>query len=313
LTGDIDSLKRLEDAGASAVVLPSVFEEQLSEDAAAMCVDLERGSESFAEATAYFPRIDRFAMGPESYLEHVRRAKEALKIPVYASINACTPGGWTAYARMVQEAGADGLELNIYAVSADFLATTTEIEDSYLRVIQAVRSAVTMPLAVKLSPFFTSLAAFAARLDAVGTDGLVLFNRFYQPDIDLETLEVEPGITLSRSESLRLPLRWIAILRGRVHASLGATGGIHSGADALKAVLVGADAVFLCSSLLKHGIAHIKTIEQEMVRWMEAKEYGSLQQMKGSMSSAHIKDPSLYERTLYVRAITQRPGALAGA
>ena len=313
LTGELDSLKKLEDAGAAAVVLPSIFEEQIVEDINEMYDDLERGSESFAEAVNYFPKFENLPRGPEPYLEYIRKAKAALKIPVFASINGFTPGGWTDYARQVQAAGADGLELNLYAIPTDPKLPAQRIEDGYLETVRAVKSAVTIPLAVKLSPFFTNLAGFAQRLDEAGVSGLVLFNRFYQPDLSLEKMEVAAGIHLSTSASLRLPLRWIAILRGRLKISLGATSGIHTGADALKAVLAGADAAFLCSALLKDGIPRLKAIEGEMTRWLESKGHDSLPALRGVLSQARVKDPAIFERALYIKALTQWPGGAASA
>jgi len=307
LTGELDNLKKLEDAGASAVVLPSIFEEQIVDDINEMYDDLERGAESFAEAVNYFPKFENLPRGPEAYLEYIRKAKAALKIPVFASINGFTAGGWTDYARQVQEAGADGLELNLYAIPTDPKLPAKEIEDGYLETVRAVKAAVTIPLAVKLSPFFTNMGAFAQRLDEAGVSGLVLFNRFYQPDLSLEKMEVAAGIHLSTSASLRLPLRWIAILRGRLKISLGATSGIHTGADALKAVLAGADATFLCSALLKDGIKRLTAIEGEMKRWLESKGHDSLPALRGVLSQARVKDPAIFERALYIKALTAMP------
>ncbi|HBL15807.1 MAG TPA: dihydroorotate dehydrogenase-like protein [Elusimicrobia bacterium] len=305
LSEELDSLKRMEDAGASAVVLQSVFEEQIVSDVDQMYADLERGSESFGEALTYFPRLRSVPMDPDAYLEHIRKAKAALKIPVFGSINGFSPGGWTRYARLVQEAGADGLELNTYFIPTELDVPGSEVEQRYLETVEAVLAAVTIPVSVKLSPFFSNLANFAARLDAAGVAGLALFNRFYQPDIDLETLEVRPHITLSRSDTLRLPLRWVAILHGRVRAPLGITGGVHAGPDALKAVLAGADAVFLCSTLLKHGIPRITEIESSMVEWLENKGYKSLAQVRGMLSQAKVRDRSAYERALYIETLTR--------
>ncbi|MBI5624043.1 MAG: dihydroorotate dehydrogenase-like protein [Elusimicrobia bacterium] len=307
LCEDLDTLKKLEDAGASAVVLPSVFEEQIAADINRIYEDFERGSESFAEAVTYFPRIKDLPLGPEEYLELVAKAKAALKIPVIGSINGFTPGGWTDYARSIEQAGADAVELNTYFIPTDRRVSGAQIEQRYLETIKAVAAAVKVPVAVKLSPYFSNLANFAAQAANAGADGLVLFNRFYQPDIDLEELAVKPRITLSTSESLRLPLRWAALLHGQVEASLGITGGVHTGADALKAVFAGADAAFLCSVLLRDGVAAIKRIEAEMTGWLEEKEYASLSQGKGSLSRSKAGGPA-YERALYIEAITRLAG-----
>ncbi|MBI5211033.1 MAG: dihydroorotate dehydrogenase-like protein [Elusimicrobia bacterium] len=306
LSEGVDQLRRMEDAGASAVVLPSIYEEQIEEQDRRFTEDLERGTESFAEAITYAPRLADIPLGPEAYLDHVRRAKEALGIPVFASINGSTPGGWTSYAAKIEQAGADGIELNMYDIPTDPRRSGAQVEARYLQTVRSVRSAVKIPLAVKLSPFFSSLAGFAIELVEAGVDGLVLFNRFFQPDIDIEDLKVEPSMSLSTSESLRLPLRWIAILRGLTKASLGATGGIHTGVDAIKAVMAGADAAFLCSVLLKQGVRRIKEIEVEMARWMEDKGYDCLARMKGTLSHARVENPSAYERALYIGALTAR-------
>jgi dihydroorotate dehydrogenase (fumarate) len=307
LTGDLDGLRRLEDAGASAVVLPSIFEEQIVGDAERLQQDLERGAESFAEAITYFPSFKDLPMGPERHLEFVAKAKAALAIPVFGSINGSTPEAWTRYARSIQEAGADGVELNIYHIPTDQSLAAAEVEARYLDTIKAVASAVTIPVAVKLSPYFSNFSNFAVRATQAGAGALVLFNRFYQPDIDLEALEVRPSITLSTSKSLRLPLRWVALLHGRLKASLAVTGGVHTGRDALKAVFAGADAVCLCSALLQRGVGRLKEIETELARWLEKKGYDSLAQGRGSLSQAKVKDPQAYERAAYVEAITRMP------
>jgi dihydroorotate dehydrogenase (fumarate) len=311
LSETLDSIERLEDAGASAVVLYSVFQEQIENDMARLYEDFERGSESFAEAVTYFPRLGQMRAENENYLEHIRRAKARLDIPVFASINGFTPGGWTDYARQIQQAGADGVELNAYFLATDPGLAGADLEARYLETAKAVRAAVTIPVSVKLSPFFTSLPHFAASLASAGVDALTLFNRFYQPDIDLEDLTVKPAMTLSTSESLRLPLRWTAILHGRVKVSLGLSSGVHTGMDALKAVSAGADAVFLCSALLKNGIPRLKEIEAEMARWLERKDYESLSQLKGSMSQAKCGCPAAFERALYIEAVARPAGVPA--
>ena len=253
LTGNIDSLRRLEEAGAAAVVLPSLFEEQIEHDQTIVDLVLERGAESFGEALTYFPEMDDYNTGPDSYVEHVALAKTALSIPVIASINGVTPGGWVRYAELLQQAGADAIELNVYAVETDLYASAASVEDRTLRLVSRVHSALTVPLAVKVGPYYTAFANTASRLADAGAAGLVLFNRFLQPDIDLETMTVKPELHLSSNEEMQLPLRWIAILRGRVAASLAATSGVQSGEDVVKLLLAGADAVMLASALLRQG------------------------------------------------------------
>ena len=284
LSGDLGNIKRMEDAGASAVVLYSLFEEQLRADRLELNQSLEQGTFSSPEALTYFPEADHFQLGPEEYLKHLAAAKAAVKIPIIASLNGSSLGGWTEYARQIQQAGADALELNIFFVPADMDVTGEQLENKYLEIVRAVKANVTIPVAVKLSPFFSNLSNMAKQLDEAGANGLVLFNRFYRPDIELETLEINPNILLSTPMSMRLPLRWIAILHGRVCASLAATGGIHRATDALKLLLGGADVTMLCSVLIRHGIRHISFIEHDLVTWMEQHEYESIEQLKGSMS-----------------------------
>jgi dihydroorotate dehydrogenase (fumarate) len=303
LSHDVANVKRMEDAGAPAVVLFSLFEEQLELEAMELEHHLEYGSESFPEALTYFPATQHFAVGPEGYLEHVRRLKEAVGVPVIASLNGSTLGGWTEYARMLEQAGADGLELNIYWIPTSFEQTGAEVEQIYLDILQAVRREVKIPVAVKLGPFFSNFANLAHRLDGAGADGLVLFNRFYQPDIDLEELEVKPNVLLSTPQDLRLPMRWIAILWGRVKASLAATSGVHTGEDATKLLMAGASVTMLCSALLEHGIGHLRQVRLELERWMEDHEYESVRQMQGSMSQLHCPNPTAFERAQYMRAI----------
>ena len=304
LSEDIDNIKRMEDAGAAAVVMHSLFEEQLRLERYELHHHLTEGTESFAEALTYFPEPVSFRVGPEEYLNHIRQAKATVNIPIIGSLNGSSLGGWTSYARLIQEAGADAVELNIYYVPADMDLTTEQIEGTYIDILQAVKAEVTIPVALKLSPYFTNMANMAKRLDEAGADALVLFNRFYQPDINLKNLEVEPNVLLSTPQAMRLPLRWIAILYGRINASLAATSGIHKGADALKMLMAGANVTMLCSVLLRHGINHIRTIETEMQEWMEEHEYESVQQMQGSMSQLHCPNPSEFERAQYMRAIS---------
>ncbi|MCP5516210.1 MAG: dihydroorotate dehydrogenase-like protein [Verrucomicrobiales bacterium] len=304
LTRDVAEIKRAEDAGASAVVLPSVFEEQLRLESAELDIALEQGAESFAEATSYFPSVGEFRLGPEDYLDHIQKAKAAVGIPVIASLNGTSVGGWTDYARQIEAAGADGLELNIYYIPTDPELTSPQVEQTYLDILKAVKGTVKIPVAVKLSPFFSSLANMARRLDAAGADALVLFNRFYQPDIDLDNLEVEHSILLSTPQARRLPLRWIAILHGRIQASLAATSGIHTAADALKVIMAGADVAMLCSVLLRKGVAQIAVIEREMRRWLEEHEYDSLEQARGSLSQKSVANPAAFERAQYMRVLS---------
>ena len=304
LTRDLAEIKRAEDAGAGAIVLPSVFEEQLERESAELDLALEQGTHSFAEALSYFPQVGEFRLGPEDYLDHIAASKASCKLPIIASLNGASLGGWTEYARKIQQAGADALELNIYYIPTDPKLTSLEVEKTYLDILKAVKGAVTIPVAVKLSPFFSSMANMAAQLDQAGANGLVLFNRFYQPDIDLETLEIEHSLLLSTPQARRLPLRWIAILHGRVQASLAATSGIHTASDVLKVLMAGADAAMLCSVLLRKGVGHIAVIEQEMRQWMEEHEYESVAQLKGCLSQKNCPDPSSFERAQYMRLIS---------
>jgi dihydroorotate dehydrogenase (fumarate) len=275
LCESLDQLKRMEDAGASAVVLHSLFEE-----------NIRAGSTSV-----------------ESYVEHLARAKQSLEIPVIASLNGTSFGSWTTLSRQLAQAGADALELNLYSIPTDNTLAAEEIESSYLTILASVKAQVKIPVAVKLSPYFTNLGHFARQLDQLGADALVLFNRFYQPDIDLETREVTPNLMLSSREALRLPMRWIAILHGRVRASLAATGGIHTGSDALKLLMAGADVTMLCATLFKNGIEHIFEIEREIREWLEAHGHDSIAQIQGCLSQQNCPDPAAFERAQYIQAI----------
>lgn len=308
LSQDLDNLKLMEDSGAAAVVLHSLFEEQIRHERYELHWVLNQGTESFPEALSYFPEAPEFQLGPEEYLRHVARAKTSLAIPVIASLNGATPGGWTSFARQIEQAGADALELNLYQVPTDAQVSGADLEAQLMEVIAAVRAEVSIPLAVKLSPFFSNFANIAQRVSDQGANGLVLFNRFYQPDISLELLEVEPRVFYSTPMALRLPLRWIAILFGRHELSLAATSGVHRAADALKLLMVGADVTMLCSALMRHGIAHLRSVEREMVAWMEEHEYTSIAQMKGSLSQSRCADPSAFERAQYLRAVGVRVG-----
>jgi dihydroorotate dehydrogenase (fumarate) len=309
-TYKLDGFRQLEDAGVGAIVMHSLFEEQLTNEAYELEYLTTRGSESFAEAITYFPRVENFILGPDEYLNLIRAAKKAIGIPVIASLNGVTPGGWIEYSREIQQAGADALELNVYYLPTDAFQTGEAVERNYIEVLKTVRSQVKIPVAVKLSPYFSNLANMARRLDEAGANGLVLFNRFYQPDLDLEKLVVWPHVEFSSSAEMRLPLRWIAILHGRLKASLAATTGIHSAEDVLKAVMAGADAAMMCSALLKNGVGHARKVVNELEKWMNEKEYSSLTQLKGSMSQSKVAEPAAYERANYMKTIqSYRPVA----
>ena len=303
LSRDLDSICRLEEAGASAIVLYSLFEEQLRQEEADLDYHLNAGTESFAESLTYFPQPSEFQTGPEGYLEHIRKAKSSVRIPIIASLNGSTLGGWTKFAGEIERAGADAIECNIYSIPTDPNVTAEQIENTYLNIVRAVKSAVTIPVAVKLSPFFSNMANMAHRLDHAGADGLVLFNRFYQPDIDLEELEIRPNVLLSSQQSMRLPLTWIGILYGRLKASLAATSGVHDAEDVVKLLMVGANVTMLCSALMRNGINHLRHVERELRDWMEAHEYESVLQMQGSMSQLRSPDPAAFERSQYMRAV----------
>jgi len=303
LSRDIDGICRLEDAGASAVVLYSLFEEQLRQEEVDLQYHLAAGTESFAESLSYFPQPSEFQTGPEGYLNHIRKAKSSASIPIIASLNGSTPGGWTKFAGEIERAGADAIECNIYYIPTDPKLTAEDVEKTYVDIVRAVKNTVTIPVAVKLSPFFSNFTNMAHRLDDAGADALVLFNRFYQPDIDLEELEVRPNVLLSSQQSLRLPLTWIGILYGRLKAGLAATSGVHSAEDVVKLLMVGANVTMFCSSLMRHGINHLRHVERELREWMEEHEYDSVQQMQGSMSQVKCPDPAAFERAQYMRAV----------
>ena len=303
LTENIDNLMRMEDAGVAAVVLHSLFEEQLRQDRFELHHYLTQGTESFAESLTYFPEPEIFHVGPEAYLEHIRRAKQRVDMPIIASLNGATLGGWTDYAKYIEQAGADALELNIYTVPTDMNRTGAEVEQDYLDIVRSVTSAVDLPISIKLSPYFSNLANMAKRLTDTGVNALVLFNRFYQPDINLETLEVQPNVLLSTPQDMRLPLRWIAILYGTLPVDLAATSGVHNASDVLKMLMAGASATMLVSALLRHGVDHIRHIEQDMQHWMTEHEYESVKQLQGSMSQTRCPDPSAFERAQYMQAL----------
>jgi dihydroorotate dehydrogenase (fumarate) len=303
LSQEIDGIRRLEDAGASAIVLYSLFEEQLRQEGFELEHYLAEGTNSFAEAASFFPQPDGFRLGPEGYLDHIRRAKQAVSVPIIASLNCTTVGRWTEYAKLIEHAGANALECNIYFIPTDPGLSADAVEQQYLDILKAVKTAVTIPVAVKISPFFSNMANMAKRFDEEGANGLVLFNRFYQPDINLEELEIQPNVLLSTPQALRLPLTWIGILYGRIRASLAATSGVHSAEDVIKLLMVGADVTMLCSTLLLNGVSYIERIEKDLLEWMEKREYESVQQMKGSMSQIYCPDPSAFERAQYMKAV----------
>ena len=303
LSHELDGIRRLEDVGASAVVLYSLFEEQITQENFTLERNLVAGIDSFPESLTYFPRSLNFYTGPEEYLSHIVRAKEAVDIPIIASLNGSTLGGWTDYARKIEQAGADAIECNIYFIPTNMDTPSVEIENTYLDILRAVKLAVHIPVAVKVSPFFSNMANMAKRLDATGADGLVLFNRFYQPDIDLENLVIKPNVLLSTPQDLRLPLTWIGILYGNVRASLAATSGIHQGDDVVKMLLVGASVTMLCSTLLREGCDNLHFIESRLQRWMTDHEYDSVRQMQGCMSQLRCADPSAFERAQYMQAV----------
>jgi dihydroorotate dehydrogenase (fumarate) len=303
LADSLDTVKRLEDAGAAAIVLRSLFEEQITREQAGLVYHMEVTSASSAEALSYFPNPDEFVFGPTDYLEQIRKIKAAVSVPVIASLNGTTSEGWLSYAKTIQEAGADALELNVYFIATDPKETGAHVEQRTVEILKAVKKAISIPVAVKLSPFFSSVAHLAHELDGAGVDGLVLFNRFYQPDIDVEALEVVPSLHLSDSSELLLRLHWLAILCGQVKASLAATGGVHTGVDAVKAIMAGASAVQVVSRLLHDGPQRLLTIYQGMKHWMEEHDYESLEQMRGSMSLRKSPDPAAFERGNYMKVL----------
>ena len=303
LTSRIDSLRALEQAGIAAVVLPSLFEEQVDHDD----MEAERlgdlSADSNPEASSYFPDLADHESVADRYLRHIEEAKKALSIPVIASLNGVTPGGWVRYARLLELAGADALELNLYGVAADINMTGQEVEDDQVELVALVKASLSIPLAVKIGPHYSALGNQAARIIDAGADGLVLFNRFYQPDIDPRTRKVAPALELSSSAELRLPLRWTAILSGRVEASLAVTTGVHTGADVARCLLAGADVAMMTSALLVHGPAHVAAVERELVAWAAESGFESVEQLRGSVSQRHVADPSAFERANYMAAL----------
>jgi dihydroorotate dehydrogenase (fumarate) len=306
--GTVDGIRRAQDAGAAAVVLPSLFEEQLTHEALDLHHLMEAPSESFPEALSYLPEVDDYNTGPDHYLELVEQAKRVVSIPVIASLNGVSPAGWVRFATQMQDAGADAIELNVYLVAADPQLTAADVETRYLEMVAVVREAVNVPLAVKIGPFFNSVANMAIQLVEAGADGLVLFNRFYQADLDIEELEVVPRLSLSTPDEVRLPLVWIGILYGRVRASLAASTGIHGWEEAAKVLLAGADVAMMTSALLRDGPEHIAVVEEGLRAWMTEKGYVSVAQLRGSMSQRAVPDPAAYERANYMRTLTSYSG-----
>jgi dihydroorotate dehydrogenase (fumarate) len=304
LCESVDNIRRMEEAGAAAVVLHSLFEEQLHIESELLDRYLSHGAECYAEALSYFPDMASYKLGPEEYLEHIRRAKAAVSIPIIASLNGVTPSGWIRYAQAIEQAGADALELNIYYIPTDPNLTSTEVERRYVELVRAVKESVTLPVAVKLGHFFTAFANVARQLDDAGADALVLFNRFYQPDFDVERLEVVPTLTLSRSYELLLRIHWVALLYGRIRADLAVTGGVHTVYDVVKAIMAGASVAMMASALLKYGIGYMRTVLADLAQWMEEHEYESLRQMRGSLSQQRVAEPAAFERANYLRVLS---------
>lgn len=303
LVEKISNIREMEDAGAGAVVLYSMFEEQIENEELELYHHTSDHDESFAEATSYFTEPFQYKLGPDEYLEHIRKAKAAVDIPIIASLNGKSIGGWTGYAKKMEQAGADALELNIYLLPTDIHKSGNDVEKTYIEIVKTVKSNVKIPIAVKMHPFFSSTSWMANELSKAGADGLVLFNRFYQPDIDLENLEVVPNVILSTPMAMRLPLRWIAMLYGRINADLAATSGVYSAEDVLKMMMAGAKVTEMLSALLKFGIGHIADVTTNLKNWMEEKEYESIEQMRGSMSYMNVEDPSKFERANYMKVL----------
>jgi len=303
LSENLDNIRRMEDAGAAAVVMYSLFEEQIDLESHRLDHYLSYGVESFAEALSYFPDMGSYKVGPDEYLDRIRRAKEAMAIPIIGSLNGVSTGGWIEYARKIEEAGADALELNVYYIPTDLDVTGAEVEQRYLDVLRDVKKVVSIPVAMKLSPYFSATANMASRLAQAGADALVFFNRFYQPDLDLENLEVVPRLVLSNSYEMRLPLRWVAILYGRVPVDLAITSGVHTVEDVLKGLMSGAKVTMMASELLQNGIQRIGQVLDGMVQWMEEYEYQSVIQMQGSMSQQSVAEPAAFERANYMKVL----------
>ncbi len=303
LSEKVENIQKMEQAGIAAVVMYSLFEEQIIHESLELDHFLNRGTETYAESLTYFPNIGKYTLAPDKYIDAVKRTKQAVNIPVLGSLNGVSTGGWIEYARKIQDAGADGLELNLYYLPTDINLTSSQLEDNYLKLVEDVRASVEIPLAVKLAPYFTALPNIARRLVDAGANGLVLFNRFYQPDFDLENLEVVPNLVLSNSNELRLPLRWIAILYGKVNADLALTSGVHTPEDAIKAIMAGANVTMSTSAILDDGVSVIQRILTGMDAWMAENEYESVQQMIGSMSQGAVAEPAAFERANYMKVL----------
>lgn len=304
LCDSLDNIRRLEDHGIAAVVLPSLFEEQLMLESETVDADLSRGAEAFSESLSYFPDLMTYNLGPDGYLELIRQAKASVSIPVIASLNGVSPGGWIRHAREMERAGADAIELNIYSLVTDPARTAAQVEQDYCELVRSVKASVKIPVAVKLSHFFTAIPNLAVRLDAAGADALVFFNRFYQPDLDLEQLEVVPSLTLSRPSELLLRLHWVAVVFGHVRADLAVTGGVQGASEVLKSIMAGARVAMMTSALLQFGVRHLRTVRTDLLRWMEEHEYESFGQMCGSMSQRNVPDPTAYQRGNYMRVLS---------
>jgi dihydroorotate dehydrogenase (fumarate) len=304
LSEDLGNIRRMEDCGAAAIVLPSLFEEQIHVESNNLDRFLWQGTESFAESLTYFPDMTGYNMGPDGYLEHVRKAKQTAGIPIIASLNGISTGGWIDYAKKIQDAGADALELNVYFIPTDAAMTGEQVDQMYVDLISKVRASIHIPMAVKIGAYFSSLPNAAQRFDQAGAGALVLFNRFYQPDFDLEALEVVPNLILSTPHELLLRLTWVAVLYGHIKADLAVTGGVHTGTDVLKSMMAGARVAMMASALLKNGIGHLATVRTEIQKWMEEHEYESIHQMQGSMSQRAVKDPAAFQRANYVKVLS---------
>jgi len=304
LCEDVDNIRRMEDAGSAAVVLHSLFEEQIDFESQHLDRFLSQGTESFAESLSYFPAMANYRLGPNEYLEHIRRTKAAVRIPVIGSLNGVSTGGWIRYGKMIQEAGADALELNVYYIPTDPEMGSAQVEQIYLDLVRDVKGTLKIPVAVKLGHAFTAMANMARRLDQAGADALVLFNRFYQPDFDLENLEAVPHLTLSNSYELLLRLHWVAILYGRLRADLAVTGGVHTARDVLKAMMAGARVAMMTSALLNSGIGYLAKLRTDLLAWMEEREYASIRQMQGSMSYRSVAEPAAFERGNYMKVLS---------
>ena len=304
LSAEVGNIRRMEDCGASAVVLPSLFEEQIQVESNTLDQFLSQGTESFAEALSYIPNMEGYRLGPDGYLEHLRRAKEAVKIPVIGSLNGTSTSGWVGYAKKIEEAGADALELNIYFIPTDVEMSGSHVEQMYIDLVSQVKSSIHIPVAVKIGAYFSSMPNAAKSLDKAGADALVLFNRFYQPDFDVENLEVIPNLILSTPHELLLRLNWVAVLYGKIKADMAITGGVHSALDVLKSMMAGARVAMMTSALLRNGIGHLATVQADLLKWMEEHEYESIHQMQGSMSQRSLADPSAFQRANYVKVLS---------